>query len=469
MPYRSPQIFLQPLDIDFGDSEWVETTERLLAYIRERMLSFEFSDHAEKIDELKIAFNNDDHEMCDMPTFVVGQKFLCAWGWEGDLCPPRRMIVAKRENGNPYVVWLRDPMVMLTQRKGYRHKGNATDSEFVREIAEEWGYTGPLARITETTARHEITQPKHRTDATQLYELAKRNGFEFYIDGAGLYWGPRQLDAEPIAEYIWRTDPNRGTILREPRIDQHTDRAAAQVIVEARDPLKKETFKVEVTASTADGTALGAEIEIDDPGDSPGTKRAKRASKINVRAAGYMTEEEARALAQAIYRDNVQGMYTLSLGVIGDPHITAKRIIQMLGHSRTFDGLYYVREVQHIIRAGSYQLEIKAERDALAEVRVQKKARRPVVNKNASKIPDKTASTDTATQVTPEGQKPLQRSLTVALNDAGQPVAAWIFVDGENEQNASTRELTPDELTELSDATLKTLAQQGVQSALPEV
>lgn len=468
MPYRNPQIFLQPINIDYGDDNWVDTTQRLLEYIRDRMIMFDFSDHSEKIDELKIAFHNSDHELTDFPSFVVGQKFRVAWGWPGNLCEPRQMIVAKREPGDPHVVWLRDPMIMLAQRAGYYHRSNITDSEWVRQIAEEWGYTGPLARIQETTRRGEITQPKNRTDAEQLHRLAIRNGFEVYIDGSGLYWGPRQLDAEPVEEFIWRTDPRFGTILQEPSITQNTDRGAAQVIVEARDPLTKESITVKVSASTSNLTALGQEIELDDPVNSPGSKRVKRVSRIKVRPVGYMNEDEAKLLAQAYYRDEVQGMYKIKFPIIGDPRIMAKRLFRLTGHSKSYDGLYYIREARHVIRPGQYTVEVNGERDALTEVRVEKKARRPIVNKFQSQNTTET-SKDENTARTPEGEAPLQRKLTVTINASGNPTASWMFVADANDTVGQTRDLTQEELAALSEKTLRALARQGVQTTLPDV
>jgi hypothetical protein len=466
MSFEVPQIFMQPIGIDFGDEAWMETTETLLEYISSRLVLFEFSDHCEKIDQLRIALFNQDRKVTDLPSFVVGQKFLVAWGWKGRIGKPREMIVSKRDNNNPYVVWLRDPTIMLAQRKNYYQRSNITDSEWVRQIAEEWGYSGSVARITETTQRREITQPRNRTDAAQLHVLAKRNGFEFYIDADGLYWGPRQLDSEPIREYIYRRDLAEGTILDEPDITQNTDRGAAQVIVKARDPLTKDKIEVKVSASTAEMTSLGAEIELDDPDNSPGTKRAKRASRVNVRAAGYMTEDEAKSLAQAIYRDNVQGMYRIKMTVMGDSDVTSKRLFSLSEHSRSFDGLWYIREARHIIRPGSYRLELNGDRDALAEVRVNRKVRRPISNPYQGQ---KTSEVAAEEETTPEGLPPLKRKLVVIPGPDGTPAAAWMLVENENDFGGQTSLLSPDEIRALDERTLRDLTYQGVQSVLPDV
>jgi len=379
------------------------------------------------------------------------------------------MIVARREPGNPHVVWLRDPMIMIAQRAQYYHKNNITDSEWVREIAEDWGYTGPLARITETTQRREITQPKNRNDAEQLHRLARRNGFECYVDGGGFYWGPRQLDAEPVEEFIWRTDQGLGSILAEPKITQSTDSAAAQVILEARDPLTKQSFKVKVSASTSDFTSLGAEAELDDPEDSPGTRRVKRVSKIKVRSVGYMPEEEATILAQAFYRDEVQGMYKINFPIIGNPRVSAKRIFRLTGHSRTYDGLYYIREARHTIQAGKYQVEVVGERDALTEVRVEKKVRKPRVNKFQSQDVSTPEKVEESTTTNAEGEPALKRKLIVTIGHDGLPAASWMFVADENDMVGQTSALTREELLALDEKTLRGLAQQGVQTTLPDV
>lgn len=68
-----------------------------------------------------------------------------------------------------------------------------------------------------------------------------------------------------------------------------------------------------------------------------------------------------------------------------------------------------------------------------------------------------------------EGEAPLKRKLTVTLGPDGAPVASWMFVLDENDMVGQTSDLSREELLALGDKTLKSLAQQGVQTSLPDV
>lgn len=472
MPYAGPRVILQLIDFDDGDDNWSSTYWEQLDAVNNRFISFEFSDHAEEIDELKAAFRNDDFRLIDTAAFVVGQKFLVSWGWPGNMSPPRRMIVAKRQNGNPFIVYMRDPVVLLHNEKKSRHMSNVTDSEFVRRVAEEYGYVGTLAHIEKTKTRRDITQPKKRTDAQQLRHLARRNGFEFYIDENGLHWQSRDLSQEIAHVYSYRRDKDKGSIISEPVIDQKTDKTPSKVIVEGRDPTTKETFKIEVTASTSTEPSLGNEIEIGDPEQSTG-KRAKRAERINVYPAGYLTFEEAQLLASAIYSEQVRGSYQLRFSIIGDPQVRAKQLVWMHDLSAALDGTYFLREVIHSISPGSYTIELIGERDALTEVQASRKAQRGV--KSNKKAPPEEV----------EIYGPI-RVAEVRLGPDGEPVPTYVYVESEKdpyyklmssaedttEERAlfyNNRAWTQEELSQLDERSLRTLAEMGARSQLPDI
>jgi hypothetical protein len=462
MPTNTPMVYLGIMNSDAEDEYQYDEEDNAAVerYCRQRLLSFEFSDHVDKIDEAQLSFQNDDRGMTDGGAFTVGMKLYVTWGWPGELAMLRQMIVVKREQNNPFVVWLRDPTVLMTQKQGGR-KAQDSDSGFVRKVLAEYGYRGATARITETTARHAITQPGKRTDAGQIWLLAKRNGFEFYIDALGAYWGPRAVGEDPARIYVFRSGLGAGRILGEPEITQFTDRAYSIVTVKGRDPDRKKNYTIEISSKDFEWDSLGAEIEIADPkdGEAP-SKRQSRAEKHEVRSVGYMTEEDARQLARAIYRDNAQGVYQMNLKVVGDARLGAKTLIQLAAHSIAYDGLYYVREAKHSITGGTYELALECERDALASINAGKKVRRKATNNkvDVTRLPDSDIAMD--------GEAPLDAKIFVQYDDTGGGRPAWLFTDEPGCE--ATKLATEEEIYALGDKTLRSLADQGAYTPLPD-
>ncbi len=473
MPYSGPRIIMQLIDHDAGDEDYTAISQwQQLDEANERFLAFEFSDHAIDIDELKISLRNDDYALTDDPGFIVGQKYLVSWGWPGNMSTPRRMIVAKRTNANPFLVIMRDPVVLLHNEKRSRHMKSVTDSEFVRRVAEEYGYKGTLADIQATKTRHSITQPKKRTDAQQLRHLARRNGFEFFIDESGLHWRARNISGDISHAFNYRLDKHRGTVISDPVIRQKTDTTPSKVIVEARDPETKAKIKVKVTPSTSAEPSLGREIEIGDPDQDTG-KRARRVEKIKVFPAGYMTEEEAKSLAQAIYTEHVKGSYSLTFVVIGDARYKAKQLIWLENLSHALDGVYYVREASHTIKAGEYSVEIVAERDALSEVKVTRKARTRARAK-AVKAEKKKETTELHVEEQAKSFE-MHRKLKMRIGPDGDPIPTYEFWEHDiasalmtDSTKISERDLTQEEIVELDDRKLREMSEVGARSRLPD-
>jgi phage protein D len=450
---------MELIDADEEDAVDADDVATVARWVRERLFTFEFSDHVEKIDEAKVSFLNDDRALSDAGAFTVGQKLRVAWGWGGATSTPRQMIVVKREQNNPYVVWLRDPTVLLGQHKGGRQMTGKTDSEFVRAVLKEYQYEGTAARITATKARREITQSAKRSDAHQIWNLAKRNGFEFYIDADGAYWGPRQVDTEPKRVYEFRGGVGEGRILGEPAISQVTDRAYSIVTVVGVDPITKRAYTIEISSKDFDWASLGAEIEIADPIENEEqSKRKNRAERTEVRTVGLMPENQARELARAIYRDNAQGVYLMKLKVVGDPLLGAKCLIALQGHSIPYDGLYFVREAKHTIANGKYDLDLECDRDALAAVNAGKKVARKRAAQTVIRLADSEISVEGGTEEVTTYRCDADGEVTHAVSYVGNHD---VYLPGPTETQ------TLDEATFMTAKMKRALAEQSKYVPLP--
>lgn len=378
MPFEAPMLFVELMDFDAGDDEaptWNPYSEetQIQNYLTTRLTEFTFSDDDRKKDKCCFKFRNEDCLLLDAPAFAKGQKFLVTFGWPGAMSAPRRMVVVGIKGADPVEVTCHCTLELLDLYPKNRREEGLTDSEFVRKVADEYGYKGTLVDIEETSVVREVLIQPNITDARMLHRLAVQNGFIFYMDEAGLHWHKRRTGVDPIRSFIYRGDPGVGSILETPSIEVKLDAGVETVRVHARDPITGAPVLGEAGSAEAGATSLGNEDMTGDLGTYV-SNRIARAMSDEDHAGGIMTQEEAQATAEARYRETAIGRYKMELKIIGDAQLPAKSIVDVWGVSDTFDGLYYVQAAEHEITNGSFTTSLKLVKDALREVKASKKA-----------------------------------------------------------------------------------------------
>ena len=367
MSQGAARVVMELIDADAGDEEFNSLRDSIANILGTRLIYFEYSEHEKKKDQLKLSLRNDDFALLESSLFVKGQKFAATWGWPGQMKNPRRMVVTEIKGGNPMTVIMLDPTQLFDKERVSKAWDNATDSEVVREIAQGNGYNGQYLHIEETKSRRDVVQ-RYTTDARFCAALARKNGFEFYVDSSGFHWHKRKTFGEPIKTYIYKNDPGRGDIIGEPQFDVNLSKGVSKVKVVARDPRTKQVWEKFGGPDDTEFESIGREDEMGNPDDPAQGKRAGRLSRIDVRYAGVMTESEAQEEADARYRETVKGRYKMSFSAIGDGRVGAKSLIGFFGISDSWDGMFYVRECIDTIRDGSFTQRLKTEKDALGKV-----------------------------------------------------------------------------------------------------
>lgn len=419
----APQIFIELLDFDSGDDEvpqWnaYSTEHTLRTYLATRLLSFTFEDHEKKKDLCKLKFRNDDFAMFDTPAFAKGQKLLVSFGWPGAMSAPRRVVVVGVKGGSEVEVTCHCTLELLDLDPQQRREVGVTDSEFVRKVAKEYGYSGTLADIEDTDIVHEVIVQSNLTDARMLHRLANANGFIFYIDGTGLHWHRRRTDMDPIRTFIYMTDPGEGTIIEPPRLEVKPGGFIKRVKVKARDPVTGEAVVGEAGSAESGQTSLGNEDLAGDLGTEI-SNRIERVIEEEEHAGGVMTKAEADAAASARYREKAADKYKMELTIIGDATVPAKSIVEVIGVAETFDGLYYVQSATHEIEPGAFTTVLKMMKDSLRKTNTGKTAqqggaRHPKVNGDS----------------TPANQQEMVKILVLVPDEDGQPTPGIQYVDG---------------------------------------
>jgi len=461
MPFGGAQVIIQLIDFDYGDDSYYGDYLDMVYFLQNRMLSFRVLDRDKGKDTLRIQLRNDDFKIVDSPVFAKGQKFLVTWGWPGDMATPRRFVVQKVKGGNPVTVTAHCRLSLMDKEKKSRFEEGMTDSEFVRMVVEEYGYSGIYQWVEETHVRRDITQ-SHKTDARMLHKLAKRNGFVFYEDATGIHFHKRNYNAEPARWYVYRQDEGRGDILGEPKPEINMSKGISKVKVTFRDPRTKEYGEVFGGPDDTELDSLGEETEMGDADDPNQGRRADRMTRIDVRHGGSMTREEAQLEANARYIETASARYKMTVPVIGDPSISAKVVVGYVGISDVLDGLYYIKECEHVIVGGKYVQTQKLRKNAVNKINTAKKAKRGSKEKKNPNVIDLGESLIL-------GEVPtLKKQLTLTTNAAGEVVTSYVFTDGQEGTVGLTRDLTPGEVQNLSDRALEELYQLGAQSAEPD-
>lgn len=455
MPYGGAQVGILLIDSDAGDKEFYGNALKLHQYLEERLIMFKVRDRDRDKDVLELTLRNDDFAMIDTPVFAKGQKLLVAWGWPGELKPPRRFIVQSVKGSNPVVVRAHCRLSIMDTEGKSRLFENMTDSEIAAVIAEEYGYIGNYQWIEQTNVRRDINQGR-RTDARLLAWRARQNGFVFYEDASGLHFHKKYTGIDAAYWYTYRTD-GMGEVLSEPKYDINMTHGISKVKVMFRDPRTKEYGEEIGGPDDTEMNGLGEEDEMGNADDPDQGRRAGRMTRIDTRYEGVITREEAKVIADARYRMTAEKRYKMTVSVIGNKVVGGKTVVGFLGISDALDGLYYISESEDTIAGGKFTQELKCEKSALNKVKTAGKARKG----------EKVTTNPSTVATTTQQEWQLRTAISVAANSSGQIVPVYVYVD-ETGFSGVAVELTPAEINALDDRTLENLHQSSAQTAEPD-
>jgi phage protein D len=455
MPFGRAHVIVHLVDADSGEQDNYSVAEDMNAIISERLTSLVFSDHEKKKDQLVLKLRNEDFGLLENPVFVKGQKIMATWGWPGKLKPPRRLIVTKVKGGDPLTVTALDTSQLMDKVKETKDWESVTDSEVVREIAQKHGYTGQYLHIEETSTRHDVSQ-YFMTDARMIARLARKNGFEFYIDASGLHWHKRIVNGKPAKIYIYKNDPGVGDILEKPRFDVNLSKGVSKIKVVTRDPITKQLWEIFGGPDDTEVETLGLEDEMGNPDDDDQGIRASRLARVDVRDYGMQTEEETKDIANAIYREEVKGRYKMDLSVIGDGGIGAKLLVDVYGITESWDGMYYIKECVDTVAGGKFTQRFKLEKSSLRKVPSVKKRRF-----GKKETPNPLAASG---QSVSSGDK-LKLTTKYEIDQNGDVVIVNYWV---NDSGEITGRQTRDQSQSVGDAVLEELVNGDNQTVYPD-
>lgn len=340
-----------------------------------RIRSLVYEDEESKADKLKLSVDNYDLSNFDAPIWKTGNHVEVSWGYEGNMSPIRQMKIQKVTGSVVLTVEALDESVLLHKTQRVRSFEYMSRSEVARQIATEYGFDTTTMQIESTEeVLAQITQAR-MTDATLLRDMAKREGFEFYVDYDGFHFHPRRLEKQPLRQFVYFTDPNRGDILAwNVENDIFGAGKTGGATIKGIDPKTKAPIEVKAytDADLASARAFlapegGAYVAVSVQNGV--VTQGIAHSEEQARSAGNPTiptteQTQASAKRQAIgmlQKSQLQNV-ELTMECIGDPQMLAKNVCQVQGIGKTISGNYYVTSVHHKVGAG-YKMSVKAKRD----------------------------------------------------------------------------------------------------------
>lgn len=366
--------------------------------------SLTYEDDEKKADKLTFVLENYDLRFWDDDTFKKGNTVIVSWGYAGNM-QSSECIIERLSGGaaGDFVVEAIHKSFLLHKNTKSRVFENATRSEVAQKIATEAGYQ---AVIQDTTVRHRLIHQHNLTDGEFLKRLANREGFEYFVDSSGFHFHERKFDDAPIRTLTYFTD-SVGEIVDWHYESEKKKKGKGKVTTEGRDPLKKKDFAVESKNSTVPRTSLADVLEVVD-GQTGQTTNQSRSADDHTQPTSEASHAAAKAGADASFKKSQHATHKLSLTVVGDPKLAAKRVILVQGISKRLSGRWYVDKCRHEVEdSGQYLTKLECKRDG----------------HNGFKGASKDAKTDgsTNTKATDEGP----RQLEVVSGVTGETHTEW--------------------------------------------
>jgi len=307
-------------------------------------------------------------------TFTLGKDTMFDYGlvMSGVFDPPNRMVIVAIIGGLPEVLIdgvITSHQVMPSNRPGEStlvvsgmdisimldlEEKNAThpnqpDSVIVTKLLANYLKYGLAPKVTPTTdipIQVNNTPTQQRTDLGHIRELARRNGFVFYVEPTPLpgfstaYWGQdnRLGMPQPALTLNMGADTN----VDQPVNFNFDALGPATPKVSVLEPFTRTAISIPVPSGLRPPLALR-------PAASLRTTIARDTANLNP-AQGAL-----RALAGSTESsDAVRGTGEVDAVRYGRA-LRARRLVDVGGAGFSYDGTYYVQEVHHRIRRGEYK------------------------------------------------------------------------------------------------------------------
>lgn len=337
-----------------------EGSPKVRVDVSDRVLTMQYQDVEHQADKLELTIDNEDLSNFDDPIWRKGNMIIISWGYPEAMAVPRTCQIRKVMGFKQLTIEALGREVLLNVETKTRVFENTRRSDVARQIAEEWGFRDPaLLHIQDTESSREHIAQARMTDAQLMRRLARKEGFQWYIDYDGFHFHERDFFQRSTRTLTY-FDGN--SVITDITIENDVTRRAGSVKLKTHNPTTRRTIDVDANnLNQPERPVLGTVIEA--PGkteaSTPGFK------SIAHHVIGSTTEgDEASAArrAAAHLRLAQQGAVKCNITMEGDPNIHAKSVIELLGVGKRLSQHYYVRGTSHVI-SGGYTMSLECVSD----------------------------------------------------------------------------------------------------------
>ena len=249
-----------------------------------------------------------------------------------------------------------DGSVLMNTEEKLKDLPNKKDSDIATEIFSDYGFT-PEVQDTEVIHEEVIsTIIQRETDIQFLKRLAKRNGYECFVQNNTAYFRPPQLSGKPqkILALQFGTETNLSyfkteiNALRPTKVEMHQ---LDLLTKENRDVMVDSTEQKRLGMTSATGL-YSSEVEP---------------ANFFVKHAKTNSQPAMQALCQGLYDEAewiIEGEGEIAGSVYKDV-LKARKLVTIKGVGKTYSGIYYVTKVKHVFTDSGYTQNFRVKRNAL--------------------------------------------------------------------------------------------------------
>lgn len=304
--------------------------------------SLQTLDHEKKTDTVTLTLDNSRLDKFENPVWQRGNIISVVFGHPDRLSTPRTYRITKIKGGRILTITAKDKSTEMDTSPQREVFDNVTRSDVVKLIATKHGYSHDF--IEDTIEVFESLSQHNISDAQFVRKMARREGFQFFIDQTGFHWHERDMGQAPLRAIIYHVDPAKGDII-DWNVENDISRKPGKVVVKGRNPRTRKPF--EVTASnTSDNNrhVLSNQVLILDEETGKAVLGVEDVVESEV-----PTAQAAAVEAKRLFRKAQQAAVKLKLTIRGDAWILAKSVIEVMNMGSKLSGKYYVQSAANAL------------------------------------------------------------------------------------------------------------------------
>jgi hypothetical protein len=232
---------------------------------------------------------------------------------------------------------------------------NQTDSTIVTTILGSYAEYGLVPEVTTTEDTPQVTErvpSQQGTDLAYIQELARRNGFVFYVEPKRLFantahWGPQNFDSPPQPALSMNMGPDTNVESLSFSFNALGPATPRITIVE---PSSRTAIPIPVPSSQRPPLALEPAVSL---------RQTRPRNTANLTQTQAVLEAVASSSQTA---DAVTGSGQLDAVRYGQV-LRARRLVDVRGVGASYSGRYYVKQVTHNLRRGEYKQSFSLSRE----------------------------------------------------------------------------------------------------------